>query len=110
MPHKVNPIDFENAEGNLGVANSLFEHFSAKLPISRLQRDLSDSTVTRNISVPFCHTMIALTSITRGVGKLLLNKDAIDADLEVNPPFHSHPLEAREGEGGRGKMGRERHG
>lgn len=84
MPHKVNPIDFENAEGNLGVANALFEHFAAKLPISRLQRDLTDSTVLRNIGVPLSHTLIAYTSILKGVNKLVLNKDIIDLDLESN--------------------------
>lgn len=84
MPHKVNPIDFENAEGNLGVANAIFEHLAAKLPISRLQRDLTDSTVLRNIGVPFSHTLIALNSISRGLNKLILNKAAIDADLENN--------------------------
>lgn len=84
MPHKVNPIDFENAEGNLGYANAIFEHLSAKLPISRLQRDLTDSTVLRNIGVPLAHTVIALQSLLKGVGKLELNKQAIDADLENN--------------------------
>merc|ERR1712151_1297656 len=84
MPHKVNPIDFENAEGNLGMANAVFEHLSQKLPISRLQRDLTDSTVLRNIGVPFGHTAIALQSIERGFGKLLVNKAAIDKDLENN--------------------------
>merc|ERR1719277_1061345 len=84
MPHKVNPIDFENAEGNLGMANAIFEHLSQKLPISRLQRDLSDSTVLRNIGVPIGHTAIALASIQKGLGKLLINKAAIDADLESN--------------------------
>jgi adenylosuccinate lyase len=84
MPHKVNPIDFENAEGNLGIANALFEHFSAKLPISRLQRDLTDSTVLRNLGVPLAHTLIALKSLTKGIGKLELNQSAIDADLEEN--------------------------
>jgi len=84
MPHKVNPIDFENAEGNLGIANAIFEHLSQKLPVSRLQRDLTDSTVLRNIGVPFGHTLIALASIQRGLGKLLVNKAAIDADLEKN--------------------------
>jgi adenylosuccinate lyase len=84
MPHKVNPIDFENAEGNLGYANAIFEHLSSKLPISRLQRDLTDSTVLRNVGVPFAHTIIALKSITRGMKKLELNKAAIDADLEDN--------------------------
>jgi adenylosuccinate lyase len=84
MPHKVNPIDFENAEGNLGIANALFEHFSAKLPISRLQRDLTDSTVLRNLGVPLAHTLIALKSLTKGIGKLELNQAAIDADLDEN--------------------------
>jgi adenylosuccinate lyase len=84
MPHKVNPIDFENAEGNLGVANALYEHFAAKLPISRLQRDLTDSTVLRNIGVPVCHSFIALVSLRKGLGKLQLNKAAIDHDLEEN--------------------------
>jgi len=84
MPHKVNPIDFENAEGNLGIANALFEHLSAKLPISRLQRDLTDSTVLRNIGVPLGHTLIALRSLIKGISKLELNQQAIDADLEEN--------------------------
>lgn len=84
MPHKVNPIDFENAEGNLGVANALLEHFSAKLPISRLQRDLTDSTVLRNLGVPVAHVLIALKSLEKGIGKLQLNKAAIDKDLEDN--------------------------
>ncbi|MFN5375424.1 MAG: adenylosuccinate lyase [Chitinophagaceae bacterium] len=84
MPHKVNPIDFENAEGNLGIANALFEHLSAKLPLSRLQRDLTDSTVLRNIGVPFSHTIISINSINKGLGKLLLNEDAIKADLDKN--------------------------
>ena len=84
MPHKVNPIDFENAEGNLGVANAVFEHFSAKLPISRMQRDLTDSTVLRNIGVPLGHTVIALKSLQKGLGKLILNEDKLKADLEAN--------------------------
>ena len=84
MPHKVNPIDFENAEGNLGLANALFEHLSAKLPISRLQRDLTDSTVLRNIGVPLAHTYIALKSLEKGISKLELNQAAIDQDLEDN--------------------------
>lgn len=84
MPHKVNPIDFENAEGNLGLANALFEHLSAKLPISRLQRDLTDSTVLRNIGVPLAHSFLALNSLERGINKLELNKAAIDHDLEEN--------------------------
>ena len=84
MPHKVNPIDFENAEGNLGVANALFEHFAAKLPVSRLQRDLTDSTVLRNIGVPFAHTILALKSIEKGLDKLVLNKERLIQDLENN--------------------------
>ncbi|MBR9982279.1 MAG: adenylosuccinate lyase, partial [Desulfatitalea sp.] len=84
MPHKVNPIDFENAEGNLGVANALFSHLADKLPISRLQRDLTDSTVTRNLGVPLAHTLIAYQSIRRGLAKLVLNPAAIDKDLEAN--------------------------
>jgi adenylosuccinate lyase len=84
MPHKVNPIDFENAEGNLGVANALFEHLSAKLPVSRLQRDLTDSTVVRNIGVPMAHTALALSSINKGINKLILNKDKIKEDLDNN--------------------------
>lgn len=84
MPHKVNPIDFENAEGNLGFANAIFEHLSAKLPVSRLQRDLTDSTVLRNIGVPLAHTFLALKSLEKGIGKLELNKAAIDQDLENN--------------------------
>ncbi len=84
MPHKVNPIDFENAEGNFGIANAIFEHLSAKLPISRLQRDLTDSTVLRNVGVPLGHTLIGLKSLVKGISKLELNKAAIDADLEDN--------------------------
>lgn len=84
MPHKVNPIDFENAEGNLGVANALFEHIASKLPISRLQRDLTDSTVLRNIGVPFAHSLLAIFSIKKGLEKLVVNKTAIDNDLENN--------------------------
>ena len=84
MPHKVNPIDFENSEGNLGVANAILEHLAAKLPISRLQRDLTDSTVTRNIGVPLAHVVIAIKSLMRGLDKLLLDEDAIRADLEAN--------------------------
>jgi adenylosuccinate lyase len=84
MPHKVNPIDFENSEGNLGIANAMFEHLSAKLPVSRLQRDLTDSTVTRNIGVPFAHSMIAYNSLLKGLDKLLLNEDKIRNDLENN--------------------------
>ncbi|MDY5969530.1 MAG: adenylosuccinate lyase [Bacteroidales bacterium] len=84
MPHKVNPIDFENAEGNLGLANAIFEHLSHKLPVSRLQRDLTDSTVSRNIGVPIAHTLIALASLEKGLGKLILNETAIRNDLENN--------------------------
>ena len=84
MPHKVNPIDFENSEGNLGIANALFEHLSAKLPISRLQRDLTDSTVLRNIGVPISHSVIAYNSLLKGLNKLILNESAINNDLENN--------------------------
>jgi adenylosuccinate lyase len=84
MPHKVNPIDFENSEGNLGVANALLEHLAAKLPISRLQRDLTDSTVIRNLGVPLAHMLIALKSLSKGLGKLILNEEAVRADLEDN--------------------------
>jgi len=84
MPHKVNPIDFENAEGNFGLANAIYQHLSAKLPISRLQRDLTDSTVLRNIGLPLAHSLIAITSLLKGIGKLELNQEAIDADLEEN--------------------------
>ncbi|MDG1797479.1 MAG: adenylosuccinate lyase [Flavobacteriales bacterium] len=84
MPHKVNPIDFENSEGNLGLANAIFEHLSSKLPVSRLQRDLTDSTVLRNVGVPFSHSIIAIKSTLKGLNKLLLNKSAIDKDLDNN--------------------------
>ena len=84
MPHKVNPIDFENSEGNLGFANAIFDHLSAKLPVSRLQRDLTDSTVLRNIGVPFAHTIISLQSTLKGLDKLLLNEKALNKDLEAN--------------------------
>lgn len=84
MPHKVNPIDFENAEGNFGLANALYEHLAAKLPISRLQRDLTDSTVLRNIGVPFAHSMLALKSMNKGIKKLIVNEAKIQADLEQN--------------------------
>ncbi len=84
MPHKVNPIDFENGEGNLGIANAIFEHLSAKLPISRLQRDLTDSTVTRNLGVPLAHTIIAWSSVMRGLDKLIINEEKIRGDLEDN--------------------------
>ena len=84
MPHKVNPIDFENSEGNIGIANAIFEHLSAKLPVSRLQRDLTDSTVLRNVGVPLGHTMIAFKSSLKGLGKLLLNQEKIEQDLDNN--------------------------
>ena len=84
MPHKVNPIDFENAEGNLGLANAIFEHLSHKLPVSRMQRDLTDSTVSRNIGVPIAHTLISVASLEKGLGKLLLNEQALYRDLENN--------------------------
>lgn len=84
MPHKVNPIDFENAEGNFGIANAIFEHLSSKLPVSRLQRDLTDSTVLRNIGVPVAHAVIALQSLMKGLGKVILNREALDSDLEQN--------------------------
>ena len=81
MPHKVNPIDFENSEGNLGIANAIYAHLAQKLPVSRLQRDLTDSTVLRNIGVPMAHSIIAFHSTLKGLGKLLLNRTAIDRDL-----------------------------
>ena len=84
MPHKVNPIDFENSEGNLGIANAVFEFLSAKLPISRLQRDLTDSTVLRNIGVPFSHTIIGLKSTLKGLKKLVVNRSKIESDLNSN--------------------------
>ena len=84
MPHKVNPIDFENSEGNLGIANAIFEHLAAKLPISRMQRDLTDSTVLRNVGVPFGHTLIGFSSTLKGLNKLLLNKEKFEQDLENN--------------------------
>jgi adenylosuccinate lyase len=84
MPHKVNPIDFENAEGNLGIANALLDYFALKLPISRLQRDLTDSTVLRNIGVPIAHSVIALSSLKKGIGKLVVNEKAIQVDLQKN--------------------------
>ena len=93
MPHKVNPIDFENAEGNLGLANAIFEHLSHKLPISRLQRDLTDSTVSRNVGVPIAHSLIALKSIEKGIGKLLLNEIAIERDLENNWPVVAEAIQ-----------------
>ena len=93
MPHKVNPIDFENSEGNLGIANALFEHLSAKLPLSRLQRDLTDSTVLRNVGVPFAHTLIAFQSTLKGLGKLLLNKEKFEQDLENNWPVVAEAIQ-----------------
>jgi adenylosuccinate lyase len=84
MPHKVNPIDFENSEGNIGIANALFEHLSSKLPVSRLQRDLTDSTVLRNVGVPIGHTLISIASTLKGLDKLIINKETIDKDLEAN--------------------------
>ena len=84
MPHKVNPIDFENSEGNFGVANAMLGHFAEKLPISRMQRDLTDSTVLRNVGVPLGHAIIALKSLQKGLGKLLLNEAAFAAALEAN--------------------------
>lgn len=93
MPHKVNPIDFENSEGNLGIANALFEHLSAKLPISRLQRDLTDSTVIRNIGVPFAHSLIAWRSLLKGLEKLILNETVIRADLQNNWPIVTEAIQ-----------------
>lgn len=93
MPHKVNPIDFENSEGNLGIANALFEHLAAKLPVSRLQRDLTDSTVLRNIGVPVGHTLIAMKSTIKGLNKLLLNETAIGAGLEANWPVVAEAIQ-----------------
>ena len=93
MPHKVNPIDFENSEGNLGIANALFEHLAAKLPVSRLQRDLTDSTVLRNIGVPVAHTLIAIKSTIKGLNKLLLNEPAINAHLENNWPVVAEAIQ-----------------
>ena len=84
MPHKVNPIDFENAEGNFGIANAIYEHLAAKLPISRLQRDLTDSTVLRNVGVPMAHSILGFKSMLKGLNKLILNEEAIAADLEAN--------------------------
>ncbi|MDC0584622.1 adenylosuccinate lyase [Bacteroidales bacterium] len=93
MPHKVNPIDFENAEGNLGIANAIFEHLAAKLPISRLQRDLTDSTVLRNVGVPMGHSVLSLKSLMRGLNKLLINPDKIAADLERNWPVVAEAIQ-----------------
>ena len=93
MPHKVNPIDFENSEGNLGLANAIFEHLAAKLPISRLQRDLTDSTVLRNIGVPIGHCIVALTSLKKGLEKLIINEDKIKQDLDDNWAVVSEALQ-----------------
>jgi adenylosuccinate lyase len=94
MPHKVNPIDFENAEGNLGMANAVFSHMASKLPVSRLQRDLTDSTVLRNLGVPLGHTIIAMHSMIKGLGKLIVNKTAIRADLERHWPVVAEAIQA----------------
>ena len=93
MPHKVNPIDFENSEGNIGIANAFFEHLSAKLPVSRLQRDLTDSTVTRNLGVPLGHMLIAIKSLQKGIGKLILNEQALADDLENNWPVVAEAIQ-----------------
>src|SRR5262249_31156385 len=93
MPHKVNPIDFENAEGNLGVANALLDHFSGKLPVSRLQRDLTDSTVLRNLGVPIAHTLVAIKSIEKGLAKLVLNEPKLAEDLENNWPVVAEAIQ-----------------
>ncbi len=93
MPHKVNPIDFENAEGNLGIANAMFSHLSQKLPISRWQRDLTDSTVQRNLGVGFAHTLIALNSLQRGLNKLEVNPAALNADLDNNWEVLAEPIQ-----------------
>jgi adenylosuccinate lyase len=93
MPHKVNPIDFENSEGNLGLANALFGHLAEKLPISRWQRDLTDSTVLRNMGVGFAHTLIALEATLKGLGKLALNREALEADLAANPEVLAEPIQ-----------------
>jgi adenylosuccinate lyase len=84
MPHKVNPIDFENAEGNLGIASAIYNHLAAKLPVSRMQRDLTDSTVLRNVGVPMAHTLLAVASLQKGLGKIILNEAALQRDLENN--------------------------
>jgi adenylosuccinate lyase len=93
MPHKVNPIDFENAEGNLGIANALFEHFSRKLPVSRLQRDLSDSTVLRTFGVALAHTYIAYGSLVKGLGKIEVNKRAMLEELQAHPEVLAEALQ-----------------
>ncbi|MEN8156952.1 MAG: adenylosuccinate lyase [Bacteroidota bacterium] len=94
MPHKVNPIDFENAEGNLGLANALFSHLASKLPVSRLQRDLTDSTVLRNLGVPLGHTVIAIHALLKGLGKLIVNKEAIRSDLEKHWPVVAEAIQS----------------
>lgn len=94
MPHKVNPIDFENAEGNLGIANAIFDHLAAKLPVSRLQRDLTDSTVLRNLGVPLGHSLIAMQSMIKGLGKLIVNNTAIRADLEKQWPVVAEAIQS----------------
>ena len=96
MPHKVNPIDFENSEGNLGIANALLEHLSAKLPISRLQRDLTDSTVLRNVGVPFAHTLIAIEATLKGLNKLILNEEKIKQTI-LRKEGYPNPYEALKG-------------
>jgi adenylosuccinate lyase len=93
MPHKVNPIDFENAEGNLGIANAMFRHFSEKLPISRLQRDLSDSTVLRNIGVPAGHSLVAFQSILKGLQKIAVNPKAMEEDLRNHPEILAEAIQ-----------------
>ena len=93
MPHKVNPIDFENSEGNLGIANAIFEHLAAKLPISRMQRDLTDSTVLRNVGVPFGHTLIGFQATLKGLNKLLLNETKFAEDLENNWPVVAEAIQ-----------------
>ena len=93
MPHKVNPIDFENSEGNLGLANALFGHLAEKLPVSRWQRDLTDSTVLRNIGVGMAHTLIALESSLKGISKLAINAEALEADLASNPEVLAEPIQ-----------------
>ena len=93
MPHKVNPIDFENAEGNFGIANALFTHFSAKLPVSRWQRDLTDSTVLRNLGVAFAHSLIAYEALLKGIGKLEVNEQALAADLDASWEVLAEPIQ-----------------
>ena len=93
MPHKVNPIDFENAEGNFGIANSLFDHFSAKLPVSRWQRDLTDSTVLRNLGVAFAHSLIAYEALLKGLNKLEVNEAALAADLDASWEVLAEPIQ-----------------